>query len=99
MLLPPESTGPSKSGDALNRIYALAVSTRIMSNRSRSAPLAIVNVDDSLTMIVAALNDVAMFSATVKVSVEVYDGATTSGFPGPSGGIAALDNQNFDVMS
>ena len=38
-----------------------------------------------------------VFSETVKVSVEVKVGAMTSGFPGPSGGMAALESQNLEL--
>jgi hypothetical protein len=80
MLLPPLSIGASKSGVTLNLIIAVSVSDREILKRAVSAPEEIVTVADSETRIVAAVADVAMFSATeneeeVKVGAVVSAGA------------------------
>jgi hypothetical protein len=72
--------GASKSGVTLNLIIAVSVSDREILKRAASAPEEIVTVADSETRIVAAVADVAMFSATeneeeVKVGAVVSAGA------------------------
>jgi hypothetical protein len=77
-LFPPLSEGASKLGELLNLIKAVTVSEVMMLNKAASAPDEIVTVADSETLIVAALADVAMFSATEKAVDEVKVGAVTS---------------------
>jgi hypothetical protein len=77
-LFPPLSDGDSKLGDALNLIKAVTVSEVMMLNKAASAPDEIVTVADSETLIVAALAEVAMFSAAEKEVDEVKVGAVTS---------------------
>jgi hypothetical protein len=77
-LLPPLSEGDSKLGDALNLIKAVTVSEVTMLKRPASTPDEIVTVADSETLIVAALAEVAMFSAAEKEVDEVKVGAVTS---------------------
>ena len=79
MLFPPPSTGASKSGETLNLIIAVLVSDLVMLKRAASAPEEIVTVADSETRIVAAVADVAMFSAAENVRDEVKVGAVVSG--------------------
>jgi hypothetical protein len=72
--------GASKSGVTLNLIIAVSVSEREILKRAASAPDEIVTVADSETRIVAAVADVAMFSAAeneeeVKVGAVVSAGA------------------------
>jgi hypothetical protein len=64
-----------------------------------SFPAAITSVAESLTVIVAALKDVAMFSFTVKVSELVNEGGVTSGLPGPGGGVAGDESQKREEPS
>ena len=97
MLLAPTSAAASKSGDALKRRLAVAVSTLTILKSAPSLPAAITKVAESLTVIVAALNDVAIFSVTVKVSLLVNAGGVISGLPGPGGGAAASESQNLDA--
>ena len=77
--MPPTSAGASKSGEALNLIIAVLVSDLAMLNLAASAPEDIVTVADSETRIVAAVADVAMFSAAEKEEDEVKVGAVVSG--------------------
>jgi hypothetical protein len=64
--------GASKSGDTLNLIIAVSVSDREILKRAASAP------EDSDTRIVAAVADVAMFSAAENED-DVKVGAVVSG--------------------
>jgi hypothetical protein len=77
-LFPPLSDGTSKLGDALNLIKAVTVSEVTILKRPASTPDEIVTVADSETLIVAALAEVAMFSAAEKEVDEVKVGAVTS---------------------
>ena len=77
--MPPTSAGASKSGETLNLIIAVFVSDRAILNLAASAPEDIVTVADSETLIVAAVAEVAMFSAAEKVEDEVKVGAVVSG--------------------
>ena len=77
--MPPTSAGASKSGEALNLIIAVFVSDRAILNLAASAPEDIVTVADSETRIVAAVAEVAMFSAAENVEDEVKVGAVVSG--------------------
>jgi hypothetical protein len=77
-LLPPLSEGASKLGEALNLIKTVTVSEVIMLNKDASTPDEIVTVADSETLIVAALAEVAMFSAAEKEDDEVKVGGVTS---------------------
>ena len=77
-MFPPLSDGTSKLGEVLNLIKAVTVSEVIMLNKDASTPDEIVTVADSETLIVAALADVAMFSAVEKEVDEVKVGAVTS---------------------
>ena len=79
MLLPPTSAGASKSGEALNLMIAVSVSDLAMLKRAASAPEDMVTVADSETRIVAAVADVAMFSATENEEEEEKVGAVPSG--------------------
>ena len=78
-LLPPTSTGASKSGETLNLIIAVSVSDLAMLNLAASAPDEIVTVADSEMRIVAAVAEVAMFSAAEKDEDEVKVGGVVSG--------------------
>ena len=60
-------------------MIAVSVSDLVMLKRAASAPEDIVTVADSETWIVAAVADVAMFSAAVNVEDEVKVGAVVSG--------------------
>ena len=77
--MPPTSAGASKSGETLNLMIAVLVSDLAMLKRAASAPDEIVTVADSETWIVAAVADVAMFSAAENVEDEVNVGAVVSG--------------------
>jgi hypothetical protein len=77
-LFPPLSDGTSKLGEALNLIKAVTVSEVTILKRPASTPDEIVTVADSETLIVAALAEVAMFSAAEKEVDEVKVGAVTS---------------------
>jgi hypothetical protein len=77
-LFPPLSDGASKSGDVLNLIKTVTESEVMMLNKAASAPDEIVTVADSETLIVAALADVAMFSAAEKEVDEVKVGGVVS---------------------
>ena len=77
--MPPTSAGASKSGETLNLMIAVLVSDLAMLNLAASAPEDIVTVADSETWIVAAVADVAMFSAAENVEDEVNVGAVVSG--------------------
>jgi hypothetical protein len=70
--------GASKFGETLNLIIAVFVSDLVILKRAASAPDEIVTVADSETWIVAAVAEVAMFSATEKEAEEVKVGAVTS---------------------
>jgi hypothetical protein len=83
MLLPPTSTGASKSGETLNLIIAVLVSDLVMLKRAASAPEEIVTVADSETCIVAAVAKIAMFSLTENVEDEFMVGAVVSGATDP----------------
>ena len=65
-------------GDALNLIKAVTVSEVTILKRPASTPDEIVTVADSETLIVAALAEVAMFSAAENEVDEVKVGAATS---------------------
>ena len=78
-MLPPLSEGDSKLGEVLNLIKAVTVSEVIMLNKDASTPDEIVTVADSETLIVAALAEVAMFSAAENEEDEVKVGAVVSG--------------------
>ena len=78
-LLTPTSAGASKLGEVLNRINAVTESEVMMLNKDASDPAEIVTVADSETLIVAALEEVAMFSAAEKDEDEVKVGAVVSG--------------------
>ena len=78
-LLPPTSAGASKSGETLNLMIAVSVSDLEILKRAASAPDEIVTVADSETRIVAAVADVAMFSAAEKEDEDVKVGAVVSG--------------------
>ena len=60
-------------------MIAVLVSVLVMLKRAASAPEDIVTVADSETWIVAAVADVAMFSAAENVEDEVKVGAVISG--------------------
>ena len=77
-LLPPTSAGASKSGETLNLIIAVFVSDRVMLNLAASAPEDIVTVADSETWIVAAVVEVAIFSAAENEEDDVKVGAVRS---------------------
>jgi hypothetical protein len=77
--LPPLSEGASKLGELLNLIKTVTESETMMLNKDASTPDEIVTVADSETLIVAALAEVAMFSATEKDEDEVKVGAVVSG--------------------
>jgi hypothetical protein len=77
--LPPLSDGDSKLGEVLNLIKAVTVSEVTILNKDASAPDEIVTVADSETLIVAALAEVAMFSAAEKEVDEVNEGEVKSG--------------------
>ena len=66
-------------GETLNLIKAVTESDAMMLKRAASTPDEIVTVADSETLIVAALAEVAMFSATENEEDEVKVGAVTSG--------------------
>ena len=78
-MLPPTSVGASKSGDNLNLIRAVTESEVTILNLAASAPAEIVTVADSETLIVAAVSEVAMFSAAENEEEEVKVGAVVSG--------------------
>jgi hypothetical protein len=78
-LLPPTSAGASKSGETLNLMIAVFVSDLAMLKRAASAPEEIVTVADSETRIVAAVADVAMFSAAENEDEDVKVGGVVSG--------------------
>jgi hypothetical protein len=66
-------------GEVLNLTKAVTESDVTILNKAASAPDEIVTVADSETTIVAAFEDVVMFSAAEKVVVEVKVGAVRSG--------------------
>jgi hypothetical protein len=76
--LPPLSEGASKLGETLNLIRAVTVSEFEIVNSAASAPDEIVTVADSETLIVAAAEVIAMFSAAEKEEEEVKVGAVVS---------------------
>ena len=78
-LLPPTSAGASKSGETLNLMIAVLVSDLAILKRAASAPDEIVTVADSETWIVAAVADVAMFSAAENEDKDVKVGGVVSG--------------------
>ena len=65
-------------GETLNLIIAVSVSDLEMLKRAASAPEDIVTVADSETRTVAAVADVAMFSAAENEDDEVNVGAVVS---------------------
>ena len=65
-------------------MIAVLVSVLVMLKRAASAPDEIVTVADSETWIVAAVADVAMFSAAENIEDEVNVGAVVSGATDPS---------------
>ena len=77
--MPPTSAGASKSGDVLNLIKTVIESEVMMLNKAASEPAEIVTVADSETLIVAALAEVAMFSAAENEVEEVKVGGVVSG--------------------
>jgi hypothetical protein len=77
--LPPTSAGASKSGEALNLMMAVLVSDLEILKRAASAPDEIVTVADSDIRIVAAVADVAMFSAAENEDEDVKVGGVVSG--------------------
>ena len=77
-MLTPTSAGASKLGEVLNLINAVTESEVMMLNKAASEPAEIVTVADSETLIVAALAEVAMFSAAEKDVDEVKVGAVKS---------------------
>jgi hypothetical protein len=77
--LPPLSEGASKLGELLNLIKAVTESEAMILNKDASTPDEIVTVADSETLIVAALDVIAIFSATENEEDEVKVGAVTSG--------------------
>jgi hypothetical protein len=77
--LPPLSDGDSKLGEALNLIKEVTVSEVTMLKSAVSTPDEIVTVADSETLIVAALAEVAMFSAAENEEDEVNEGEVKSG--------------------
>ena len=81
--MPPTSAGASKSGETLNLMIAVFVSDLAMLKRAASAPEEIVTVADSETRIVAAVADVAMFSAAEKEDEDVKVGGVVSGATAP----------------
>ena len=74
----PPSDGTSKLGDALNLTKAVTESEATILNKEASVPAEIVTVADSEVLMVAALAEVAMFSAAEKVEFEVKVGAEES---------------------
>ena len=72
------SDGASKLGEALNLTNAVTESEATRLNKAASAPAELVTVADSETLIVAALTEVAMFSAAENEEDEVKVGAVTS---------------------
>jgi hypothetical protein len=78
-LLTPTSDGASKFGDERKRIKAVFVSDLTIEKSPESEPELIVIVTDSERTIVAALRDVAPFSANEKDALFVKVGAVVSG--------------------
>jgi hypothetical protein len=76
--LTPTSVGDSKFGELRNLILAVTLSEKTRENKAESEPELIVMVDDSLTVIVAALPEIAVFSAKEKVVALVKVGAVVS---------------------
>jgi hypothetical protein len=77
-LFPPLSEGDSKLGELLNLNNAVTESENMMLNKAASNPDEIVTVADSETLTVAALADVAMFSAAENELDDVKVGAVVS---------------------
>ena len=77
-MFPPLSEGASKLGELLNLIWAVTESENMMLNKAASTPDEIVTVADSETLTVAALADVAMFSAAENELDDVKVGAVVS---------------------
>jgi len=82
--LPPTSAGASKLGETLNLIIAVLVSDQEILKRAASAPDEIVTVADSETRIVAAVADVAMFSAAENEDEDMKVGGVVSGSTDPT---------------
>ena len=80
-MLVPASVGDSKLGDDLNLINAVTESEVMMLNKAASDPEEIVTVADSEIRMVAAVAEVAMFSAAEKDEDEVKVGAVVSSAP------------------
>ena len=77
-MFPPLSEGDSKLGELLNLNNAVTESENMMLNKAASNPDEIVTVADSETLTVAALADVAMFSAAENELDDVKVGAVVS---------------------
>ena len=77
-MFPPLSAGDSKLGEVLNLIKTVTESEVIRLKSAASTPDEIVTVADSETLIVAALAEVAMFSAAEKEEDEVKVGEVVS---------------------
>ena len=77
--MPPTSAGASKLGEVLNLINAVTESEAMMLNKAASDPAEIVIVADSEILIVAALEEVAMFSSAENVEEDVKVGGVVSG--------------------
>ena len=82
--MPPTSAGASKLGETLNLIIAVLVSDQEILKRAASAPDEIVTVADSETRIVAAVADVAMFSAAENEDEDMKVGGVVSGSTDPT---------------
>ena len=78
-MLTPTSAGASKLGEVLNLINAVTESEAMMLNKAASDPAEIVIVADSEILIVAALEEVAMFSSAENVEEDVKVGGVVSG--------------------
>jgi hypothetical protein len=74
-LLAPTSNAFSKSGELKNLIRAVKVSTVDKANNAESLPELTVIVDDSLTEMRAAVEEVEVFSAKLKEELLVKVGA------------------------
>jgi hypothetical protein len=74
----PTSVGDSKFGELRNLILAVTLSDTTTVKRAESLPELIDTVEDSLTVIVAALLEVAVFSWKENVVELVKEGAVVS---------------------
>jgi hypothetical protein len=77
-LLDPTSAGDSKFGELRNLILAVTLSDTTTVKRAESLPELIETVEDSLTVMVAALLEVVEFSENEKVVELEKDGAVES---------------------